>query len=188
MTNRRVSSGSPWLWVWLLLVAGLALGLGIAFLLWGQAYLATAAPRSLCALPAPPVPLPEAPIYSLLPPVSPIDQQPGDSAWQLVIITFCTVFVAEMGDKTQLATMLMSAQSRSPWTIFWGSASALVTASLISVLLGGGISQLLAPEVLQMVSGIGFIGIGLVVLWQSKDPSPSPILPPEAMGNEVHDR
>lgn len=80
-------------------------------------------------------------------------------------LTFATVFVAEMGDKTQLATMLMSAQSRSPWAIFFGSASALVTASLISVLLGEGLSQLLPPATLQILAGLGFVVIGAYVLF-----------------------
>ncbi len=88
-------------------------------------------------------------------------------------LTFATVFVAEMGDKTQLATMLMSAQSRSPWAIFLGSASALVTASLISVLLGEGLSQLLPPTTLQILAGSGFVVIGayvlLMELWGPQD-------------------
>ncbi len=85
--------------------------------------------------------------------------------WRIVIITFVTVFVAEMGDKTQLATMLMSAQSRSPWAIFWGSATALVTASVISVLLGDVIAQVIPPSTLQFAAGIGFMLIGIYVLW-----------------------
>lgn len=79
-------------------------------------------------------------------------------------ITFFTVFVAEMGDKTQLATMLMSAQSRSPWAIFLGSAGALVTASLVSVLLGEGLAQVLPPSTLQVLAGLGFVLIGAYVL------------------------
>jgi len=93
-------------------------------------------------------------------------------------LTFATVFVAEMGDKTQLATLLMSAQSRSPWAIFLGSASALVTASLISVLLGEGLSQLLPPTTLQILAGSGFVVIGayvlLMELWGPQDAQEEP--------------
>ncbi len=81
-------------------------------------------------------------------------------------LTFATVFVAEMGDKTQLATVLMSAQGKSPWGIFLGSASALVVASVISVVLGEGLSSVLPPAVLELAAGIGFVGIGLWVLWR----------------------
>ncbi len=89
---------------------------------------------------------------------------PLPSPIRSMMITFVTVFVAEMGDKTQLATMLMSAQSQSPWAIFLGSASALVTASLISVLLGEGLSQILPPSTLQFLAGAGFVVIGAYVL------------------------
>ncbi|MGQ9837313.1 MAG: TMEM165/GDT1 family protein [Cyanobacteriota bacterium] len=85
---------------------------------------------------------------------------------QLWFMTFLTVFVAEMGDKTQLATLLMSAQSKSPWAIFLGSASALVTASLLSVLLGEGLGQVIPSDWLQWLAGAGFLVIGGYVLWQ----------------------
>ncbi len=88
------------------------------------------------------------------------------SQLQLGLMTFLTVFVAEMGDKTQLATLLMSAQSQSPWAIFLGSAGALVTASLLSVLLGGGLGQVIPSNWLQWVAGMGFLGIGSYVLWR----------------------
>jgi len=91
---------------------------------------------------------------------------PEGSTLQLWFVTFLTVFVAEMGDKTQLATLLMSAQSKSPWAIFFGSASALVTASLLSVLLGGGLGQVIPAGWLQWLAGAGFLVIGGYVLWQ----------------------
>lgn len=99
-----------------------------------------------------------------------VDPDPGPvlldlTTWQVVFLTFLTVFVAEMGDKTQMATMLMSAQSKSPWAIFWGSASALIAASLVSVLLGEGVAQIIPTQMLQRGAAVGFIGIGLYVLW-----------------------
>ncbi|MEO1133782.1 MAG: TMEM165/GDT1 family protein [Cyanobacteria bacterium J06639_1] len=86
--------------------------------------------------------------------------------WQWIALTFATVFVAEMGDKTQLATMLMSAKEKSPWPIFIGSASALVAASAVSVLLGDWLSKLIPPEFMQLAAGGSFVVIGLFVLWQ----------------------
>lgn len=87
------------------------------------------------------------------------------SAIQWLAIAFTTVFVAEMGDKTQLATMLMSAQGQSPWSIFIGSASALVAASLVSVTLGGWLSTIVPPALLQAIAGVSFVLLGTYVLW-----------------------
>ncbi len=88
------------------------------------------------------------------------------SPLQLWLVTFLTVFVAEMGDKTQLATLLMSAQAKSPWAIFFGSASALVAASFLSVALGGGLGQVIPAAWLQWLAGSGFLAIGSYVLWR----------------------
>ncbi|MEO0800757.1 MAG: TMEM165/GDT1 family protein [Cyanobacteria bacterium J06642_2] len=88
------------------------------------------------------------------------------SPWQWIALTFTTVFVAEMGDKTQLATMLMSAREKSPWSIFLGSASALVAASAVSVLLGNWVARAIPAEFLQLLAGASFTTIGLYVLWQ----------------------
>jgi len=88
------------------------------------------------------------------------------SPLHLWLVTFLTVFVAEMGDKTQLATLLLSAQSQSPWAIFFGSASALVTASLLSVLLGGWLGQVIPAAWVEWAAGVGFLMIGVYVLWR----------------------
>jgi Ca2+/H+ antiporter, TMEM165/GDT1 family len=68
--------------------------------------------------------------------------------------TFVTIFLAELGDKTQLATLLMSAQSHNPWTVFAGAATALVATSLVGVLLGRWLSKVLQPRTLERVTGI----------------------------------
>ncbi len=99
------------------------------------------------------------------PPLTDLPSAEG-SPLQLWFVTFLTVFVAEMGDKTQLATLLMSAQSQSPWAIFFGSASALVAASLLSVVLGEGLGQVIPPGWLEWLAGTGFLVIGGYVLWQ----------------------
>ncbi len=96
----------------------------------------------------------------------------GPSRPQLGFITFLTVFVAEMGDKTQLATLLMSAQSKSPWAIFLGSAGALVTASLLSVVLGSSLGQIIPSDWLHWLAGTGFLVIGGYVLWQEWQGNP----------------
>lgn len=67
--------------------------------------------------------------------------------------TFITIFLAELGDKTQLATLLMSAQSHHPWLVFAGAASALVATSLIGVLVGRWLCQNLSPKTLEKATG-----------------------------------
>jgi putative Ca2+/H+ antiporter (TMEM165/GDT1 family) len=77
-----------------------------------------------------------------------------------------SVFIAEIGDKTQLATMLFASDAKtSLWAVFLGSALALVAAAGIGVVAGSAISKFVAPETLKIVAGIGFIAIGVWTLW-----------------------
>jgi len=85
---------------------------------------------------------------------------------RLFATVFASIFVAELGDKTQLATLLYSSQAQNPkWTVFAASASALVLTSAIGVAAGGWLSQHVSPRVLQWVAGAGFIAIGAWILW-----------------------
>ncbi|HEX8618052.1 MAG TPA: TMEM165/GDT1 family protein [Thermoanaerobaculia bacterium] len=78
---------------------------------------------------------------------------------------FITVFLAEIGDKTQLATMLFAAEAKSSkWIIFAGSALALVCAAAIGVLVGAQLEKFVSPRTLKIAAGIGFIAIGLWTL------------------------
>ena len=81
--------------------------------------------------------------------------------WKSFAAIFAAVFVAEIGDKTQLATMLFSAEGEtSRWVVFAGSATALVTAAAIGVVLGAQLERFLKPHTLKLIAGIGFIVIG----------------------------
>ena len=68
--------------------------------------------------------------------------------WAVFSSTFITIFLAEMGDKTQLVTLLMSAESQSPWIVFAGAAIALISTSLLGVLIGYWLSKKLSPKTL----------------------------------------
>lgn len=68
--------------------------------------------------------------------------------WVVFSSTFITIFLAEMGDKTQLVTLLMSAESQAPWIVFIGAALALIATSLIGVSIGYWLSKKLTPETL----------------------------------------
>jgi putative Ca2+/H+ antiporter (TMEM165/GDT1 family) len=72
------------------------------------------------------------------------------SFWTVYSSTFLTIFAAEMGDKTQLATLLMSAQSQSPWLVFLGAALALITTSLLGVIIGYWLAKRLSPKTLDL--------------------------------------
>ncbi len=79
--------------------------------------------------------------------------------------TFVTIFIAEMGDKTQIATLLMSAQSQSPWVVFLGAATALIATSLLGVLVGYWMAKRLSPKTLDLSVGILMLVIsGLLVV------------------------
>lgn len=79
---------------------------------------------------------------------------------------FTTVFLAEIGDKTQLATMLFAAEAKgSKWLIFAGSATALVLAAAIGVLVGAQLERLVSPKTLKLCAGIGFIAIGIWTMY-----------------------
>lgn len=81
---------------------------------------------------------------------------------------FMTVFLAELGDKTQLATLLFAAdEDTSKVGVFAASASALVLSSLIAVLVGAQLSAYIPPRALKLVAGVGFIIIGVWVLFDS---------------------
>jgi putative Ca2+/H+ antiporter (TMEM165/GDT1 family) len=78
---------------------------------------------------------------------------------------FGTVFIAELGDKTQLATMLFASDKAvSKWTVFVGASLALVLSSALGVLAGAAISSVLSPRHLSAIAGIGFIAIGVWTL------------------------
>ncbi|MGB7443449.1 MAG: TMEM165/GDT1 family protein [Coleofasciculaceae cyanobacterium] len=85
--------------------------------------------------------------------------------WTIFSSTFFTIFLAEMGDKTQLATLLMSAESQSPWIVFAGAAIALITTSLLGVLIGHWLASRLSPRTLETIAGILLLFISVGLLW-----------------------
>jgi putative Ca2+/H+ antiporter (TMEM165/GDT1 family) len=78
-----------------------------------------------------------------------------------LLTVFATVFMAELGDKTQLATVLFAADARhNPWLVFLASSAALVCAAGLGVLAGSWLSRHVDTRMLSIVAGIGFIAIG----------------------------
>jgi putative Ca2+/H+ antiporter (TMEM165/GDT1 family) len=85
----------------------------------------------------------------------------------LFAATFTSVFLAELGDKTQLATMALSGAADSStrrWIVFVGAASALVATSALGVLVGASIGRFVSPPVLNRVAGVAFLAMGVWML------------------------
>lgn len=72
-----------------------------------------------------------------------------------------------MGDKTQLATLLLSAESQSPWIVFVGAGTALIATSLVGVLLGRYLAKVLAPKTLDIAAGTLLMVISILLLWDT---------------------
>lgn len=84
------------------------------------------------------------------------------------IAVFGTVFLAELGDKTQLATVLFASRpSVSLVTVFVGASAALILSSVVAVAGGSFITNFLNPRYLSYIAGTGFVAIGLWTIWQA---------------------
>ena len=96
------------------------------------------------------------------------DSEPKDSNsfFTILITSFSTIFLAELGDKTQLATLILSAQSGRPLIIFIGAALALISTSLLGVLIGRWIANNLPRQRFTLVSGIIMLSLGIYLVTQ----------------------
>jgi len=83
---------------------------------------------------------------------------------RVLLTTFGIIFLAEMGDKTQLAAMTMSADTKKPWAVFIGASLALTAVSAIGVLVGGVVGQYVPLEWVKRVAAVAFIVIGVLML------------------------
>jgi putative Ca2+/H+ antiporter (TMEM165/GDT1 family) len=93
----------------------------------------------------------------------------------LLASTFATVFLAELGDKTQLAIVTISGTSTRPGAVFAGSSAALVLASLLGAGAGGSLSAVIPTNLLQLAAATGFLLLGLwLILRAGEEESPAP--------------
>ncbi|MBR8832384.1 MAG: hypothetical protein N5P05_001848 [Chroococcopsis gigantea SAG 12.99] len=84
--------------------------------------------------------------------------------WQLFGLTFMTVFLAEIGDKSQLAAIALGGSSQSPKAVFFGSVIALILASFLGVIAGGTLGQILPTRILKAGAAIVFALMALKLL------------------------
>ena len=88
--------------------------------------------------------------------------------WTVFLTIFFSVFIAELGDKTQLATMLFAADKEvSKYTVFFAASAALIVASAVGVLAGSLLAEYINEKYLHYVAGAGFIGIGVFTLYNA---------------------
>jgi len=88
--------------------------------------------------------------------------------WKIFSVVFATVFIAEVGDKTQLATMLFAADKDvSKYTIFIAASAALIIASALGVLAGSLLAEYINEKYLHYVAGVGFLAIGAFTLYSA---------------------
>lgn len=85
--------------------------------------------------------------------------------WHLLGLSFITVFLSELGDKSQLAAIALSGRSNSPRAVFFGTASALLLTTLIGVLAGEWIAELLPVKLVKAIAAIGFALLAVRLLW-----------------------
>lgn len=87
--------------------------------------------------------------------------------WKSALMTFSIIFLAELGDKTQLMVMSMSARSKSPGAIFFGAAFALIASSLVAVLAGDIILRNIPLRYVRLGTGAAFMAIGALLFFKS---------------------
>ncbi|MBF0476510.1 MAG: TMEM165/GDT1 family protein [Deltaproteobacteria bacterium] len=85
--------------------------------------------------------------------------------FKVLLATFGTIFLAELGDKTQIACILMASKTGKPVAVFLGTASALVLVSLLGVLFAQLVCQYLPGEIIKKVAAVGFVVIGGLMFW-----------------------
>ena len=89
--------------------------------------------------------------------------------WKLFSTTFAAIFVAELGDKTQLATLSLAAGGKSRWIVFAGSALALVATSAIAVIGGEVVARVVPPIWIRRAAGLVFVAMGALFLFGKGD-------------------
>ncbi len=85
----------------------------------------------------------------------------------IFLTTFTTIFIAELGDKTQIATLMLSAESGKPIIVFLGSSLALISSSVVGVLIGKWLSQKISPSKFALFTGALMILISIFLAYDT---------------------
>ncbi len=85
--------------------------------------------------------------------------------WNLFVTTFFTIFMAELGDKTQMASILMAAKTKDIWTVFAAASLALVSVTLLGVLFADLLTSVLSPSLIKKMAGMLFVAMGILIFF-----------------------
>jgi putative Ca2+/H+ antiporter (TMEM165/GDT1 family) len=86
--------------------------------------------------------------------------------WRVFAATFVALFVAELGDKTQLAVITLTSKHQSPWSVFLGASAALALVTLIGVVFGQAVTNIIPAELLRKIASGLFIVLGLLMWFE----------------------
>jgi putative Ca2+/H+ antiporter (TMEM165/GDT1 family) len=89
--------------------------------------------------------------------------------WHLLGLSFITVFLSELGDKSQLAAIALSGRCQSPRAVFFGTAGALLLTSFLGVLAGGAVAEFLPARLLKAIAAVGFAILAIRLLFFNND-------------------
>ena len=81
------------------------------------------------------------------------------------LAAFGLIFLAELGDKTQLAAIAMASETGKPWQVFLGAASALIVLTFVAVFLGAGLAKIVPTHIIQRVAGVLFVVFGVLIFF-----------------------
>ncbi len=84
---------------------------------------------------------------------------------KIIVSVFVAIFLAELGDKTQLAILGFAAESKALLSVFVGAAAAMVTATVLAVALGGTLAAYVPARAVHLLAGVLFIAVGVLMLW-----------------------
>lgn len=84
--------------------------------------------------------------------------------WKILVATFSSIFLAELGDKTQIAAIIMTSKTNNPFTVFIGSMFAFAVITIIGVTFGGVITKVIPIYLVKTLSAVAFISIGILIL------------------------
>ncbi|MFZ9738935.1 MAG: TMEM165/GDT1 family protein [Prochlorotrichaceae cyanobacterium] len=88
--------------------------------------------------------------------------------WKLLALSFVTVFISELGDKSQIAAVALGGTSRFPVSVFLGTSAALILTSFLGVILGQGTAELLPSSWIKLAAALGFTILGVRLLLDSR--------------------
>lgn len=87
-------------------------------------------------------------------------------SWKVIITTFIAIFLAELGDKTQLAVLTLAAESKKPISVFLGAIIAFGTITLLGALFGDLITRVIPTHIIEKIAALAFIVIGILMFFE----------------------